>query len=337
MKPLIRNLFVVAALGGAMVFMQSTAHGAGSQNVWEALQQPPANPCSWGGFYIGFNVGGAFNHFDLGKQHTDVNLAQQFYEMIEGDEDSGGGGEGTSENAFTTFQIPGHTEDNNQTIGGGQTGFKMQFGHIVFGVEGDFQGNGATAHSDHNAFQENELFLITRQQFVTAETQFRNDRSVETTWNGHIGGNIGWCWNRFLIYVAGGASFTDAQFTSMDKADTSFFGIGESSTTIPTTSKVTRLRAPASPEQGFFIGEIVSKNQHTHNDVLTGYYAGGGTLYQLTDLVSAGFEYRHVGYSDEDEHFFGGNGPVFSGNGHLDLSSDQILFKVNIIIGSWGH
>ena len=334
MKPLIRTLFVVAAVLCSAI-CSSPSYAAPAQNVWDALKQPPANPCNWGGFYIGFNVGGAFNHFDLGKQHTDVDLAQQFYQMIEGDEDSGGGETGQSENAFTTFQIPGHTEDNNQTIGGGQTGFKMQFGHIVFGVEGGFQGNGATAHSNHNSFQENELFLFTRQQFVTAETEFRNDRTVETTWNGNIGGNIGWCWNRFLIYVAGGASFSDAQFTSMDKADTSFFGfIGDGDGTQHPTIR----RTTGGPRQGEnFIGEIVSKHDRTQNDVLTGYYAGGGTLYQLTDLVSAGFEYRHVGYGDKDEHLFGGNGPVFSGNGHLDLSSDQILFKVNIIVGPWGH
>jgi hypothetical protein len=33
------------------------------------------------------------------------------------------------------------------------------------------------------------------------------------------------------------------------------------------------------------------------------------------------------------------NGPVFPGNGRVDLSSDQVLFKVNIIVGPglFGH
>lgn len=335
MKALTRALFVIAALGLAMFFTQSAANAAGLQNVLEALQQPPSNPCNWSGFYIGFNVGGSFNHFDLGKQHTDVDLAQQFYEMVEGDEEGGVGETGESENAFTTFHIPGHSEDNNQTVGGGQTGFKMQFGNFVFGVEGSFQGNGSTAHSKHNEFQENELFLFTEQQFVTAETEFLNERTVETTWNGNIGGNIGFCWNRILFFVAGGAAFTDAQFTSMEKADTSFFGfIGDGDgTTHPAIRRTT-----GGPRQGeTFIGEIISRKDRTSNDVLTGYYAGGGTLYQLTDLVSAGFEYRHVGYGDKGEDLMGGNGPVFPSNGHVDLSSDQILFKVNIIVGSWGH
>ena len=334
MKRAIRTFFVIAAVSVAIFFTQSAAHAAPAPNVLEALKQAPNNPCSWSGFYIGFNVGGAFNHFDLGKQHTDVDLQQQFYEMINGDEEGGDGVEG-EETSFTTFHTPGHSETNTQTIGGGQTGFKMQFGNFVFGVEGGFQGNGSTANSQHKEFQENELFLFTQQQFVTAETDFKNQRNVETTWNGNIGGNIGFCWNRILFFVSGGAYFTDAHFSSTDVADTSFFGfVGDGDgTTHPSIRRTT-----GGPRQGEdFIGEIVSKKERTSGDVLTGYYAGGGTLYQLTDLVNAGFEYRHVGYGDQGENLTGGNGPVFPSNGHLDMSADQILFKVNIIVGPFGH
>ena len=47
----------------------------------------------------------------------------------------------------------------------------------------------------------------------------------------------------------------------------------------------------------------------------------------LTNLVSIGVEYRHVDWGDVGEHFMAGNGPVFSGNGHLDLNADQVVFK----------
>jgi outer membrane immunogenic protein len=296
--------------------------------------QPPSDPCNWTGFYLGANVGGSWNHFDVSKQRTDVDLEQQFYEMIEGDEEGGDGIEGEV-TAFTTFHTPGKSDTDGETIGGGQTGFKLQFGNFVFGVEGMFQGNGSSIGSQHKEFQENEIFLITRQQFTTAETEFRNDRLIETTWNGSAGGNIGFCWNRILFFVSGGVAFTDLHFSSMDKADTSFFGfIGDGDGTVHPTIR----RTTGGPAQGeSFIGEIVSKKAHTSGDVLTGYYAGGGTMYQLTNLVSAGFEYRHVGWGDINENLGGGNGPVFPGNGHVDLSSDQVLFKVNIIVGPWGH
>jgi opacity protein-like surface antigen len=339
MKPSNRTLFVAASFCAA-IFLTVSANGA--ENVLVALQQPPSDPCNWTGFYLGVNVGGSWNHFDASKQATAVDLAQQFYEMINGDESDGGGdggGEEGEEGAFTTFHIPGHSETDAQTIGGGQTGFKFQFGHFVFGVEGMFDGNGSSVGSQHKEFQENELFLFTLSEFTTAETQFRNERQIETTWNGSVGGNIGFCWNRLLFFVSGGAAFTDVHFSSMDRADTSFFGfIGDGDgTTHPAIRRVS-----GGPAQGeLFIGEIVSKKEHTSGDVLTGYYAGGGTMYQLTNLVSAGFEYRHVGYGDVNENLMGGNGPLFPGNGKVDLSSDQVLFKVNILVGpglfGFGH
>jgi hypothetical protein len=36
------------------------------------------------------------------------------------------------------------------------------------------------------------------------------------------------------------------------------------------------------------------------------------------------------------EHLMGGKGPIFAGNGHLDSSTDQVVFKVNIL-GPIGH
>ena len=87
----------------------------------------------------------------------------------------------------------------------------------------------------------------------------------------------------------------------------------------------------------FFLARSQSRKEHAHGDVLTGYYAGGGTMYQLTDLVSVGVEYRHVGYGDQGENLMNATGPVFPGNGSVDMSSDQVLFKFNIILGSFGH
>jgi opacity protein-like surface antigen len=123
-----------------------------------------------------------------------------------------------------------------------------------------------------------------------------------------------------------GAAFTDAHFASWEKADTSFFGGGDGG-----------LANTVQPRQGQnFIGEIVSKKMHTQGDVLTGWYGGVGTDYMLTRLVSVGVEYRHVDWgSDRPVH--GGNGPIFSGNGHLDLNADQVVFKVNLLVGPFGH
>src|SRR5947209_1065668 len=132
MKPSSHILLVVAACAAISLAPWPVR---GAQNVWEALMQTPNDPCNWAGFYIGLNVGGSFNHFDVSKQHTDVDLEQQFYQMLEGGEEGGDGVEGEV-TAFTTFHTPGHSETDTQTTGGAQTGFNFQFGHFVAGLEG---------------------------------------------------------------------------------------------------------------------------------------------------------------------------------------------------------
>jgi opacity protein-like surface antigen len=332
MKPAIRTVFVLVACGVAIFFTQPTVQAAGANNVLEALQQAPVDPCNWGGFYIGVSIGGSFNHFDASKQATDVDLGQQFNELV--NKGIEGGGEPIAGSFITTFHTDGHHDRDTETIGGGQTGFNLQFGHFVVGAEGSFIGNASKTSQGSQQFQTNEFFIF-EEVPITADTKFTSWRMVETTWNGFAGGRVGFCWNRFLFYGTGGAAFTDAHFFSMEKADTSFFGFfGDGGSP---THQVARGVGPRQQEP--FIGEIVSTSKHGRGDILTGWYAGGGTMYQLTNLVSAGFEYRHVGYGDQGENLMNANGPVFPGNGRVDVSSDQVLFKVNFIVGPglFGH
>ncbi len=314
MKTACRTIFITAAAVCASIFLSPSPASGAEEDFFQKFSQ--VDPCNWAGFYMGFNNGATFNHFNVGKQMTDVNLTQQFYELV------GDVGVGETD-FFATFHAPGHHDTDTETIGGGQTGFNLQFGHIVIGGEGSFIGNGSTAGANFHDFQEHELFLFTERRNVTAETDFTSMRAVETTWNGFVGGKIGFCWNRFLFYGTGGAAFTDAHFANWEKADTSFFGF------------VGKAVTPNQP--GNFIGEIVSKKMHTQGDVLTGYYGGVGTDYKLTNIVSVGVEYKHIDWGDVTEHFMGGNGPIFSGNGHLDLNADQVVFKVNLLVGPIGH
>jgi len=76
---------------------------------------------------------------------------------------------------------------------------------------------------------------------------------------------------------------------------------------------------------------------HTQGDVLTGWYGGVGTDYKLTDIVSVGVEYKHIDWGDVTEHQMEGGGPVFPRNANLDLTADQVVFKVNILVGPIGH
>src|SRR5205823_10874028 len=120
------TIFATAAgVCAALVLSQSPASGAEESFF---LKFQPGDPCNWAGFYIGFNNGATFTHFNVGKQATDVNLEQQFYDLI--------GETGDEVGIFTRFHTPGHSETDTETIGGGQTGFNLQFRHFVVGVEG---------------------------------------------------------------------------------------------------------------------------------------------------------------------------------------------------------
>jgi opacity protein-like surface antigen len=282
----------------------------------------PSEPCDWSGWYVGFNTGGSFDHFDIGSHTGAVNLTQQFYDIT----DEIGAVESS---AFASFDFPGHNPDNTQAIGGGQTGFNFQFGHLVIGAEGGFSGNHGSARERDVQFQENSFFISEEEEEVTADTLYSSKRTAEIIWNAFIGGHVGFAWNRLFFYVAGGASFCDLHVTENDMVITDFFGEGEPER--PNSS----LRATVSPRQGEnFIGEAIDKRTNTHGDVLTGYYVGTGTDYMLFKNVSMGVEYRHAGWGNINEGF-NFNGPLFPGNTNYGVSADQIMFKVNIMIAQF--
>jgi opacity protein-like surface antigen len=318
MKPLSRTISTTAVAFCASIFLTpSPAPGAEENFFQKFILQEPMN---WSGFYVGFNNGATFNHFNVGKQMTEVDLTDQFYDL--------GPVVGVSD-FFATFNTPGHSETDTQTVGGGQTGFRFQFGNFVVGGEGGFSGNGSGSSGKFGEFQMHQFF-VNGEQLVIADTDFRTRRMVETTWNGYVGGHLGFAWNRFLFYGEGGAAFTDAHYESWERADTRFFSnqcVGVQ------CDKVVNLGA-VQPQQGnFFIGEIVSMKKHTQGDVLTGWYGGGGVDYALTKIVSVGLQYKHVDWGNVTEHQMEGGSPVFPSNTKLDLNADQVLFKVNILIG----
>src|SRR5260370_5762361 len=145
MKPQTRTVSTIAAVACATILLiPSPAPGAEEDFFQKFILQEPMN---WSGFYVGFNNGATFNHFDVGKHMTDVDLTDQFYELnplVSGVSDS-----------FATFDTPGHHHNDTETIGGAQTAFKFQFGHFVVAAEASFIGNGTSAEGMSRAFQEN--------------------------------------------------------------------------------------------------------------------------------------------------------------------------------------
>lgn len=77
----------------------------------------------------------------------------------------------------------------NGFLGGIQAGYNWQTGPVVFGVETDFQGS--TAKSTVNA--------------TAGATSVTGD--LKAPWGGTIRGRIGYAWDRWMVYVTGGAAY----------------------------------------------------------------------------------------------------------------------------------
>ena len=308
-------IFCAIALSAVSVAM------GGPEPLEKTVAPAPPAEIDWAGPYLGFNVGVVWNNYDVSHYRTDVDLEEQFYEAV------GTTGEFTN---IATFPADGRNATETAGIGGGQLGYNLQFGHFVVGVEGGFSGVGTETRGKAEGFQINPLGFVGAIMLsdVFAETSFSSWRVAETTWNGYFGGQLGYAWWRLLFYGNGGAAFTDLHVMAIDRARTDFFESRCDGNCPDVSSNQDQL--------GFFLGGVTSTSRPTDRDVLTGWYAGGGVQYALNDVVRVGIEYRHCDFGDQTFNFHSG-GPVFPGRTRFDLDSNQVTFRVNIMLGRLGN
>jgi outer membrane immunogenic protein len=103
-----RKLFRTAAAIAALPALSTAAAAADAPPAYELAPVYSALPFSWTGFYVGGNVGGAWDRRNLTDSLFGLNLSTQ--------------------------------NDRGAFIGGGQLGFNYQVGNVVVGVEADFEG-----------------------------------------------------------------------------------------------------------------------------------------------------------------------------------------------------
>src|SRR5947208_16628336 len=87
---------------------------------------------------------------------------------------------------------------------------------------------------------------------------------------------------------------------------------------------------------GIFLGGVTNTSRPTDSDVFTGWYAGGGIQYALNDVVRAVVEYRHCDFGDQTFSNHSGC-PGFPGRRRFDLDSNQVMVRVNIMLGRLGQ
>jgi outer membrane immunogenic protein len=115
-----------------------------------------------------------------------------------------GGGFGTAH--WTDLPFPGFTNgshiDPSGFVGGGLIGYNFQMGPLVFGIEGEGGYNGISATRD----------------YATAGGATRHEKfggsDVE-----RVRGRVGYAFNNFLLFFAGGGSFADGRLSFLNPAN----------------------------------------------------------------------------------------------------------------------
>lgn len=90
---------------------------------------------------------------------------------------------------------PGVSLDGDSHVIGGHLGYNFQSGNWVFGIEGDIENTDLDSSDDSGAI-----------------IGFDSHASFSIDWLASIRGRLGYAFDRSLIYVTGGAAFTDIDF-----------------------------------------------------------------------------------------------------------------------------
>jgi len=138
---------------------------------------PPAARCApgpWTGFYVGGNLGWA-------QLDGEFNDHDKFFSERRRFEDE--------EDAFTA---------------GVQSGYNLQCGNVVFGIESDINWVGFDNDNDELGHK--------RWNYYTEKWErerFNRDRSMD--WFGTIRGRLGWTNDRVMVYATGGLAYTELE------------------------------------------------------------------------------------------------------------------------------
>jgi outer membrane immunogenic protein len=335
MKPFITLTFC-AIVFGAFAIAQANPEPIATQNKPEPKPDSVSyalltgESFSWTGLYIGGNLGGTLTNFTFHQRDTAVDTVQLFNESFDDFFDDFG---------TEFFDVTHKTIREGSIMGGVQTGGMFQFGHFVVGVEGDFER--VAPHVERRftgTTDPDNVIFWDPDDFIAATTTFVDDQIAEVNWNASVRGKLGWAHGPLLFYATGGVVWSDLDVQANQTASTIFF-IEE----LPPPGRV----VPSDPLPDDFV-RFASSTTRTgperHSKTMCGWTAGGGVDLALTDVLTIALEYRHNDFGDETFHFsdesdLSSSGPIFSEHTHMDLDSDQVTIRVNLMVSRFffGH
>jgi outer membrane immunogenic protein len=340
MKPT-KFLFTYAIFCAAALCLSSGANAGASPMAIES------EPFNWTGFYIGGNIGGLSSNYGFGHYTDTVDVDAQYSEFnamtsgkITGPHlnvvDGGGATDfGTDSFSFPDTGTTFGSGSNQSFLGGGQIGYNKQFGHWVIGVEGDFQGTSASGKQLSSGFAETTSVIGNPppSQFNTiiADTTLDAVRKAETDWTASLRARFGYAVGPMFFYGTAGLAWTDVKVIATETASTDFF------------NNFDLTAAATSPRGGVinngFIGNQTDTNfSKTSDDVQMGWTGGCGAEWAINDKMTLGVEYRHSDYGSHTYHFASNDNVIFPGDTKVDLDTDQVTLRFNILISHFfGH
>jgi outer membrane immunogenic protein len=313
MKQQTHFTLAAAVFCAAVLFTASTASAGPERMSSKEVAPVMEQEFSWTGFYIGGNLGANWTNYKISRIDTDFDV-DAADAAIDQSSDS------TEEFfGFDSFTIPGNFGSpisgvnsidlgtSESLTGGGQVGYQYQWGHFVFGVEGDFNrtGNSRWASFDHSfaipAFASDNG----RER---ADLNFDISRKVETDWEASARARLGYARGPILIYVTGGVAFADVNVTASDSG------------TLHTSSGT------------FQEGTGTFDNLSKVDDIQIGWTAGGGIEWAVHNCFTIGIEGRHADFGSETYNFNSHGGPLFSGPTKVSMESDMVLLRFNVLL-----
>ena len=121
-------------------------------------------PGPWTGFYVGGNIGWAHNESEFNDHNKTLSYESRY------------------------------NSDDNGFTGGLTSGYNLQCGNVVFGIESDI--NWVGSDNDRKNYG-----------YYGDDDDFHHSRSMD--WFGTLRGRIGWANDRMMIYATGGLAYGD--------------------------------------------------------------------------------------------------------------------------------
>ena len=221
------------------VLLSSAANAADIVATPEPAPVVAAPAFSWAGFYAGGQIGGTWSDGDFDREVKAVNKEPPPNVFVDA----------------KVIDITSKSIDDGNFIGGIYAGYNWQFtNNIVAGFDADFAWLDNTAKSNEDVpFGESRI------------DGYRN--KVEQDWMAAVRAHLGYAYDRFLPYVAGGVAFTDVEYKRRYYGD---------------------------------ITDIRFDERSSSSKTLTGYTLGAGLDYAMTDHIILRAEYRYTDFGDKD-------------------------------------